>query len=272
MALIILEGLDRTGKSTIASYYESQGYEVIHLSAPPKGITTDQYLQDMVDIVSMASTRDIIMDRSHYGETVWPFVYGRPPILNEEEINVIREIEDSVGTKRILMYDSNLEAHWKRCVDNNEPLTKAQFSRARGLFSQMAQRYDFELVTLQNFIKQFPDAEHFMQSTPPSKGTLPEISLKEEKVEAYESNGQYSLTTEQKKLERANAINDILSKRILKPKNGIYDDLENEIRSFLNTKLGKLFGGNIQELSLTPEEIKFYKTMFKRATEKGDIR
>jgi hypothetical protein len=268
MALIILEGLDRTGKSTIASYYEAQGYEVIHLSAPPKGITTDQYLQDMVDIVSMASTRDIIMDRSHYGEAVWPFVYGRSPILNEEEINVVREIEDSIGTKRILMYDSNLEAHWKRCVDNNEPLTKTQFSRARGLFSQMAQKYGFELVTLQNFIKQFPDAESFLRPTQTPVKEQESLPVKENSVELSDSNTGYSLTAEQKKLERANAINDILSKRILKPKNGIYDELENEIRLFLNTKLGKLFGGNVQELSLTPEEIKFYKTMFKRATEK----
>ena len=79
-------------------------------------------------------------------------------------------------------------------------------------------------------------------------------------------------TPEQLKLEKANAINEILSKRILKQKGDAYDSLEQEIRLFLNTKLGQLFGTNTtdQSLSLSKEEIVFYKTMFKRAMKENN--
>ena len=74
---------------------------------------------------------------------------------------------------------------------------------------------------------------------------------------------------EQHKLEVANAVNDILSKRILKAKGNVYDDIENEMRAFLNSKLGKLLGGGFGETSLNSEEVRFYKEMYKRAIDKG---
>ena len=110
------------------------------MSAPPKGTTGDQYLQEMIDLISSAATKDIVLDRTHYGELVWPQVYSTPQrprtaLLSEEDFELLREIEQSVGTQRIWMTDDDLKAHWQRCVDNKEPLDKAQYTRARGLFS-----------------------------------------------------------------------------------------------------------------------------------------
>lgn len=271
MALIILEGLDRTGKSTVASYYQAQGYELVHMSAPPKGTTYDDYMQDMTDLIASAATKDIIFDRSHYGELVWPEVYGRKPIITADDFEHFTELENSVGVYRIFMHDRNLEAHWKRCVDNKEPLTKAQFNRARSLFSQMAHKYNFESVTLDEFYKKFPDAKDMAVIGSPSNnaddsngvastGTSPEVNPAP--VASYAGK-----TKEQTKLERANAINDILSKRILKAKGQVYDELENELRFFLNSKLGTLLGEE-NNLQLTSEEVKFYKAMFKKAMNK----
>src|SRR5690606_981748 len=131
MALVLLEGLDRTGKSTVAAYFETLGFERIHLSAPARGTSPDQYLQDMIDLVSSAANKDIVMDRTHYGELVWPQIYGRKALLDEEAIEALREVENSVGVQRLWMTDDDLKAHWQRCVDNKEPLDKAQFTRAR---------------------------------------------------------------------------------------------------------------------------------------------
>ncbi len=286
MALILLEGLDRTGKSTVAAYYRSLGYEVVHLSAPPKGTTTDQYLQEMIDLISSAATRDIVMDRTHYGECVWPEVYGRKPLLGDDEFEVLREIEEAVGIQRILMTDPNYDAHWQRCVDNKEPLTKQQFVKARAIYSQMAHKYGFEIVTLPKFVEAYPDAKDYV-NLEPNKTTTVIVSGPNEKGETttqvVDPNGKPNDTTaakypgktpEQIKLERANAINEILSKRILKPKGSMYDDLENDIRDFLNNKLGTLLGGGktVNELSLSPSEIRFYKAMYKKALEnKGEI-
>lgn len=270
MAIVICEGLDRVGKTTISKYFHTLGFEIIHMSAPSKGTLPDQFLQEMIDLVSSASTRDIFLDRSYYGEAfIWPQIYGRKSLLSEEDIEAIREVEDSVGVQRIWMTDDNIEAHWKRCVDNKEPLDKGQFARARGLYSSMAAKYNFEKVTLQTFIKQFPDAQKIVDDQQSQHLEKKTLQAPLEDVKIIETVNKTPKTPEQHKLEVANAINDVLSKRILKTKSVIYDDLENEMRHFLNSKLGKLLGGNISELSLTQEEIKFYKAMYKKAIQ-GD--
>jgi hypothetical protein len=123
------------------------------------------------------------------------------------------------------MHDPNVEAHWKRCVDNKEPLTKPQFVRARNLFSAMAEKYNFTRKTLQDF---------------------PEIAIVVEepkaKVEIEKPAPQLKLTSEQVKLETANAINAVLGKRIIKQKGPIFDKIEINLRTFLNTELGKILG------------------------------
>jgi hypothetical protein len=275
MALVLLEGLDRTGKSTVASYFETLGFEIVHLSAPAKGTTSDQYMQEMADLLSSAAVKDLVLDRTHYGELVWPEIYGRASKLDEEQIDALREIEESVGAQRIWMTDNSIEAHWKRCVDNKEPLTKVQFTRARALFSTMAHKYGFEPITLQAFIKKFPDAQEMVDKQTASDleaktntMSAPAVDTASPQVEVQKSIGNRK-SPEQHKLEVANAVNDILSKRILKSKGNVYDDIENEIRAFLNSKLGKLLGGGSGETSLNSEEVKFYKEMYKRAIDKG---
>jgi hypothetical protein len=278
MALVLLEGLDRTGKSTVASYFETLGFERIHMSAPVKGTTSDQYLQDMVDLLSSAATKDIVLDRTHYGELVWPQVYSDPKnprkaLLNEEDFEILREIENSVGVQRIWMTDNLIDAHWKRCVENKEPLDKAQFTRARALFSDMAHKYGFEPITLQQFIKKFPDAQELVDKQTADALEAKTVQLPKDiatvEVPQPVKAGKNGKTAEQHKLEVANVINDVLSKRILKGKGSVHDDLENELRAFLNSKLGKLLGGAPSETSLTSDEVRFYKEMYKRAIDKG---
>lgn len=278
MALVLLEGLDRTGKSTVAAYFETLGYEIIHLSAPAKGTTSDQYVQEMADLLTSAATKDIVLDRTHYGELIWPEIYGRKSLIDEEQFEMLREIEESVGVKRIWMTDNAIDAHWKRCVDNKEPLTKIQFTRARALYSTMAHRYGFEPITLPAFIKQFPDAQAILDEQKTAELETKTLTVTNNVTTEVDLSGPANNTTpakyggktpEQHKLEVANVINDILAKPILKGKGNVYNDIEAELRNFLNAKLGKLLGGSSSELTLTQEEIKFYKAMYKRANDKG---
>lgn len=234
MSLIILEGLDRVGKSSVAATYEAKGFEVIHQSAPAKGLNADVYLEEQIQIISRAASQDIVLDRSYYGELVWPLVYGREPLLNDDGgLEALRELEDSVGTTRILMHDPNVEAHWKRCVDNKEPLTKPQFIRARSLFASMADKHGFQRKTLMDF-PEVPIVQQDVSST------------KSEPEKIVSSGPVHKLTNEQVKLETANAINDILGKRIVKQKGPIYDKIEINLRTFLNTELGKILGTKIE--------------------------
>lgn len=250
MPLIILEGLDRTGKSTVARYYEDQGYEVIHQSAPVKGLSADLFLEEQMQLVSSAASKNIVLDRSYYGELVWPSIYGRASLLTEDGLELLQELEVSVGITRILMHDPNIEEHWKRCMSNREPLTKAQFITARRLFNQLVEKHEFTSKTLKDFAIQSVDSRHTEAVAPAaSRHSAPDNALT-----------VTSLTKEQQKLETANAINDVLSKRILKNKGVIYDQLEHNIRAYLSNELAKIFGTSpVSSAVFNNEEVELLK-------------
>ncbi len=267
MALYILEGLDRSGKTSVANLFQAKGFEFIHMSAPPKGQTADLFLEEMIELVSMAAHKDLVLDRSYYGEAcIWPKIYGREPLLDEQGLEVLRELEDTVGTVRILMHDPNSEAHWQRCVDNKEPLTKSQFVKARSLYSSMADKYGFDRKTLKDFpdaVQPLPNAikepavsassSETSPSKNPPKETGPEQPLK---------------SKEQMKLEKANIINEVLDKRIIKGKGPMYDEVERNVRHFLNTELGKILGTATATPGLSNEEIELLKFFCKRLKDK----
>jgi thymidylate kinase len=266
MALIILEGLDRTGKSSVAQMFEGQGYEVMHISAPAKGTSADQYVGEWVNLLTSIQGRNVVLDRSHYGELVWPQVYGRAPLLNDEAIDWLREIESNMEITRILMFDSDSAAHWQRCVDNKEPLTKPQFVKARALFSNIADKYGFERKQL----KDFPDAVQSLpkENSSPSVSGNTESDIKSVPSSDKTKSGASNKSNEQLKLERANIINDVLSKRIIRNKGGSYDEVERSIRHFLNQELGKILGTTTNTPGLTNEEVELLKFFCQRLKEK----
>ena len=254
MALVCICGLDRTGKSSVAEMYRSKGYEVVHLGPPDKKYSSPSYqgpsyFEDYVDMLMSFESRDVVMDRFWDGELVWPQIYDRKPMLSESEIEQIREIEMGMGATYVLMHDTDFEGHWKRCVDNNEPLTKQQFIKARSLYYSIASKYNFTKATLKNF----PDA--YAASAPADKG--------EPVAEQPSAQPAESVPVEIQKLQMANAINDILSKRIIKPRGDMYDVLEKDVRDFLLGKLGNIFGED-RSSSFTKDEIKLLKLLCKR--------
>ena len=66
MAFVILEGIDRTGKSTVAEVYKEKGFEVVHMDAPDKkyakdGYTGPSYLDDLVELFISYSGKDVVL-------------------------------------------------------------------------------------------------------------------------------------------------------------------------------------------------------------------
>lgn len=266
MALIILEGLDRTGKSSVAQMFEASGYEMMHISAPAKGTTEDQYIGEWVDLLTSIQGRNVVLDRSHYGEMVWPQVYGRKPLLNDEAMEILREIEDNMEISRILMIDNDSAAHWQRCVDNNEPLTKPQFVKARALFSTMADKYGFERKQL----KDFPSAVQALPKENNGSALSKNAESDSKSVSSSDKtkSDKSGKSNEQLKLERANVINDVLSKRIIRGKGSAYDEVERGVRHYLNQELGKILGSATNTPGLSNEEIELLKFFCQRLKEK----
>jgi thymidylate kinase len=281
MAWIFIEGLDRTGKTTVCDLYKKQGYEVVHFSAPSKKYTEPgyagiSYVDEVMALYLTLDGKDVVFDRSSYGELVWPKVYKRAPQLTLEDIDALREIEKQNKTKYILMHDPDLASHWKRCVANKEPLDRDQFKHAHGLFlSELNIKWGFAMQTLQEY------NIHFLLDDETRK-KAEELAKNSTTTTIQEGNSTTTITAtsvatndpktpklspEQSRLEKANAINDVLSKKIVKGRGKTYDDIENSIRSFLNTELGKILGQN-NEQTLNAQEIEFIKALVKRAHEK----
>lgn len=271
MAFVIIESADRLGKTTIAELYKAKGYKYIHFTKPDKkyyqsGYAGPSYLDDLVEQLTNLSGENVVFDRSWYGEAcVWPQVYGRRSLLTIEDINLLRDFEDQNNPVRILMHDPNTEAHWQRCVDGKEPLSRSQFNSANQMYQILPERYSFTPMTL-NEAKEFVSG----QST---------SSVKQDTVEEYveaaaasDTKPKLALTQEQLKLQQANAINDVMTGRIVKRKGEAYDVIETKIRTFLNTELGVLLGtAKTQVASSLPfskEEIDLLKAVVQRMKEK----
>jgi hypothetical protein len=264
MSLIIIEGIDRSGKSTLAREFESQGYRYVHFSAPnskyyKSGYVGPSYLDEMVDFLVSLSGQNVVLDRSHYGELVWPYVYGRNPLLSEDDIEILREIEDQNDVVRIMMHDDNTEAHWKRCVDNNEPLSRTQFDSAGQLYDAIVTKYGFTKLTK-------PEIDKANQKQEEVKDIV-QAQPKTQESNVVKIDTSTKLTPEQIKLQQANAINDIMSSRIVKRKGNEYDLIENKIREFLNSELAKLLG-TYDSPQLSAEEITILKALASRVIEK----
>lgn len=286
------EGLDRVGKSTLAEHYKKLGYKIIHMGPPDKkyfqvGYNGESYLEELVELYQKYAGQKVFWDRTPYGELIWSQTFGRKQMLSEEDIDYLAGIEHNNDVERILMHDSNIEAHWQRCVDNKEPLTRQQFGRANIFYERLVKDYGFIKKQLSDFpgfesIKSGRDGGTGDSVIPPneeslykhdgninvtgSSSSIPgvgnEISVR--------SNGVSSSTVAsiEDKLERANAIRSLLQGQILKKKGGSYDDLEQVLRGFLQQELDKLFTIQKGVEELTNEEISILKLYVKRIKEK----
>lgn len=284
MSWLIIEGIDRAGKSSVAELYKSKGYEVIHMSAPSKkykepGYSGPSYLDDTIELLMEYDGKDVVWDRSWYGELVWPHVYGRDPLLSDDDIDVLREFEERNDTQCILMIDTDTAAHWKRCVDNKEPLNQAQFRIAGTIYTKMAHKYNFTPKQLSDFNVKTKDtatktanvgeSSNTNDATP--KDTTP-ISSDQSGTTANISGAQANKSLEISgldRLEKANAISTILSKRIIKQRGDAFDAIEGEVTNFLKERLEELLGSQKKEVQyFSDTEVQVLKLLCQRFMDK----
>lgn len=149
MSLILLEGLDKSGKSTIAEYFKNNGYEYIHLSAPTKGISSEEYMAEMALLIAGTVNKNVIFDRSFFGELLWPKVYNREPLLDNYRVTALCALCESIhDVKYIYMYDSDIEAHKARLMKFKEP--SYDYEYVRNIHERVMRDYDFEFLTFQD--------------------------------------------------------------------------------------------------------------------------
>ena len=262
---LILDGTDRSGKSTIAKKLKAQGYEIVHFSAPDKkyfqeGYLGPTYLEDQVELINSYIGKKVVFDRTpHIGELVWPKIYNRPQAISDEDIEYVHELLLSMGAQFIIMDDPDKKAHWQRCVSNKEPLIKEQFEMAKTLFLQVASHFDIPVKSLPQVLEMLGEKDD------PKKEEAKTIEQTITKPKPA-----VDVKTPLGRLNYANAINKVLSKRIIKGNDPALDFLEEEIRDFLEDKIATLLGDASSSSYLSSDEVQILKQFCKQLISKAN--
>lgn len=274
---ILLEGLDRSGKSSVAEYYKSKGYHYVHMNAPDKkysgkGYAGPGYIDEMLALYTTCDGRDVVFDRSIWGEKIWPAVFARNPQLSYDDFEALQDFEKKNKAEYVLMWDQDFDAHWKRCHDDGEPLNRGQFNHAIAMYERL-EGYGFIKKSLPDFkgvaalAKTMAADEAAKNETETDKSNDHATAAESVKntTNVASSSTQATIdgkSPQQHKLEKANAIDTLLASRILKRKGLAFDDLESDIRDFLQDKLNNIFNKSNNN-EFTDEEkqvLKLYAT------------
>lgn len=278
MAWILLEGLDRSGKSSVAETYRKKGYEVVHMSAPDKkyfqpGYAGPSYLEEIVDIYSIYDGKDVVFDRTIYGEYIWPEIFNRMPMLNEDDIEYLSRLEYNNNASKILMHDDDIESHWQRCLDNNEPLNRLQFVQAGRLYDKLASKHNFNKLQLPEFLEDIDNEETIEEVYEDERGAdrdtdnYGDTLREQETTDRHKTRGEFL----EEKIQRANAIRSLLNTKIVKKKGPEFDAIEEDIKNYLTEELDSIFSPR-KSISFTDDEVQILKIYAARIIEKSTLK
>ena len=125
--LIILEGPDGVGKSTLAQRLHSalrlrcpeDRVEIIK-KGPPKGHPLDEYVRPLL-AYRPDRGRHIICDRWHWGERIYPQVLGRKTQMDEEVWRYVEMFLESRGAL-VVAVGREVEDHRKSFIERGDDL------------------------------------------------------------------------------------------------------------------------------------------------------
>lgn len=125
--LIVVEGLDRTGKTTLSRNIKAEtGCGYVHFSKPTAH-PLDEYVEPVVDCPH------VVFDRYHWGEMVWPQIFGRE---SECDWRMFLYIELALQSRGAVVVHAqrDLDAVEAACIRDNEPLVADKIKPANHLF------------------------------------------------------------------------------------------------------------------------------------------
>lgn len=100
--IIIIEGTDGTGKSTLARELQQVGYAYVHASAPQESNWYDEYVGPLVGAVQ--SCTPVVCDRWHIGELVWPQIFKRQSLFaTDSEFRTCHDAIVNMGALVIIL-------------------------------------------------------------------------------------------------------------------------------------------------------------------------
>jgi len=99
--ITIIEGVDGTGKTTFAKRLaEKNNSDYLHADKPTQKTWYEEYLTPI-------KNTNMVLDRWHLGELVWPVIYDRESLFDEESFDLCNWTLSKLGTKLIILTRSD---------------------------------------------------------------------------------------------------------------------------------------------------------------------
>lgn len=145
--VIILEGVDKTGKSTLAKDLSAlTGYPVVHLSVPPEDVDYEKHLISLIAF----HPDGVIFDRFHLGDYVYAGLTREEPALSPRGfVNVERHL---ANRSAVIVYCwAELKDLQRRFVEDGETLIpSSEISRLQARYVSILKTSELPKV-LYNF-------------------------------------------------------------------------------------------------------------------------
>jgi adenylate kinase family enzyme len=95
--ITIIEGSDATGKTTFAKRLASEtGAKYLHAQKPANSNWFDEYVKPI-------TSDNMVLDRWHLGELVWPMLFGRRSLFDEDSFDQCNWELAKAGAQLILL-------------------------------------------------------------------------------------------------------------------------------------------------------------------------
>jgi thymidylate kinase len=101
--ITILEGVDGVGKSSHAAWLaKEQNAKILHAGIPRHDHWFEEYIKPLMQL---PEDQNVILDRWHLGEAIWPFVFNRKSLFpRPESFKLCDNTLQELGAKVILIY------------------------------------------------------------------------------------------------------------------------------------------------------------------------
>ena len=122
LMIIILEGPDGSGKTTLANIIQKQtGYELIHFSNPTSEIQRTAMFDRYV--AAIKGHKNLILDRSWYSEMVYGPILREASCINHYQMYELEKLLAKKGAL-VIYASADIETLWSRCEKRGEDLIK----------------------------------------------------------------------------------------------------------------------------------------------------
>ena len=143
--IIILEGPDGSGKTTLAEQIHKQtGYQLLHRTQPKSEEDKQRMMDEYIQVLK--SGKNVIMDRCWYSEMVYGPIMRDASVITYPQMYSLERLAAKYGA--IIIYCTAAPATlWKRCIRRGE-----DYITDRETFDKICQGFDLIMHNVPHFI------------------------------------------------------------------------------------------------------------------------